>query len=447
MEKFNQICETIYSDFESKWNNSPTLLAEVNNKLKRALQGDIEAEEYFKKNVYDFLKQNVLMNEAYPEYYSSMVDAVYHENWGMAGMAEWFTEKYSMSSSAKIIGDRIYFLDNGETKLMPQTMPAGRRKRFVAKLLTIKPDERKDKDVNEIYLKDGTRVTIYNQSACKASEDIVVFRRYVLAEYTFEEQSRRETIPEYAIPLFMKMIKLGYNVAFTGAVRVGKSSFLATWQRYEDPSLEGLLIETDPEIPIHHIMPNAPIMQIVADNDRLKEIIKNLMRSDAEYMIMAEARDGIALDAAIRVANKGTRRCKMTFHNRNPIDFVYDVASEIVRTEGGNLGYIAEKTSQSVDYIFHFIQLQNKSHKRLDSIHELRYDRDRELVVTTTICKYDKNSHSWNWNYAIGPDKEEMGLKEDRETFLAFQEELKEIAEHHPILNENVVFEKAYKRG
>ena len=52
------------------------------------------------------------------------------------------------------------------------------------------------------------------------------------------------------------------------------------------------MVETDPEIPLHKMMPNAPIVQIIADNDKLKSVTKNLLRSDSDYVIMAEAREG-----------------------------------------------------------------------------------------------------------------------------------------------------------
>ena len=91
------------------------------------------------------------------------------------------------------------------------------------------------------------------------------------------------------------MVSLGYNVAFTGAVRTAKSTFLSTWQAYENRELEGVMIETDPEIPMEKLMPEAPIVQLIADGDRLSAITKNLLRSDADYFIMAEARDGACL--------------------------------------------------------------------------------------------------------------------------------------------------------
>lgn len=439
MNDFSFLCEKIRISIESDWESSAERLSIANQELKNALQGDINSEMHFKEVVLEKLNEFNNSDHDYPSFYASLEDAIYHENWGYAGMAEWFEEKYATTSSAKIIGKRIYFLINGSMKLMPQKISDERRAQLVSKLLSIKPDERKDKDFHEIYLHDGTRITIYNESMCKSKEDSIIFRRYTVPTYTFEEQVLRGTISENMIPLFKAMVKLGVNVAFTGAVRTAKSTFLSTWQSYEDQNLEGVMVETDPEIPLHKIMPEAPIIQIVADGENLKNVCKRLMRSDADYIIMAEARDGIALEAAVRVANKGTRRCKMTFHNKEPLDFCYDVATEIIKSEGGSIRSITEWVAMSVDYIFHFIQLKDKSKKRLNSIHEVYFDREKRQIIITKICKYNGNNDNWSWFAYVNEQIKKDGRIEDEISLDLFEEELKKLENLNPMNQDNQV--------
>jgi pilus assembly protein CpaF len=347
-------------------------------------------------------------------------------------MSEWFGESHINSSSAKIVGNNIYFLIDGVDVLMPQNISDDRRAQLVKKLLSIKPDERGDKDYHEIQLLDEIRITIYNEGMSKRGQDAIVFRRYTVPRYSFEEQEKRGTISKEVIPLFIEMIKQGFNIAITGPVRSAKSTFLATWQSYEDPTLEGVMIETSPEIPLHKIMPGAPIIQLIADFEKLRTITKPLLRSDADYLIMAEARDGIALDIAVKIANKGTRRCKMTFHNRNPLDFPEDVALEIVKMEGGDLQLISQKVAKSIDYIFHFKQLRDKTKKRLDSIHELTYDRSNGEIIMTELCRHDAENDCWKFRYHISDDKEREGRVEDNGAFEKFSEILSGLAENFP---------------
>lgn len=424
-EDFGQLCGKINSEFLLEWGDNTENQDSILKIQKNAILGYEKEISYFKSKIRGLLKKVHATDIRYPQWYESLEDGIFHENWGMAGMAEWFQDAYKDSSSAKIIGNRIYFLENGKMQQKNQVISKHRREQLKRAILLLSPKERLNKDFHEVYLLDGTRITIFGGSMSKAGEDVIIFRRYIIPNYTFDEQVKRGTIPENAIPLFLDMIKLGYNCAFTGAVRTAKTTFLSTWQRYEDPSLEGVMIETDPEIPLHKIMPDAPIVQLLADNDNLKNISKNLLRSDADYFILAEAREGVALDTAIRIAGKGTRRLKITFHTRDPKVFPYDVASEIVKSMGGDYRETARRAASSFDYIFHFIQLPDKSKKRLKGIYEMCYDRNKDEIIISSICNYDNVKETWIWTYCISQDKESLGMEESVENFESFRENLK----------------------
>ena len=409
---FGQVCEKIKEEFFKRYQQEGNLQSAMEIQ-KRAIVGYQNEVDFYKEKIGELVTENQWENVRFPQWYSDLVDGIYHENWGLAGMAEWFSSMYMESSSAKIIGDRIYFLHRGKMKLMPQRILSDRKDQMIRAFLLLTPEERLDREFHEVYLLDGTRITIFKGNMTKKDQDVIIFRRYVVPNYTFEEQARRHTIPEEAIPLFEAMVNIGYSIVCTGAVRTSKTTFLATWQQYEDPSLEGVILETDPEIPLHQLMPEAPIVQLLADNERLKTISKNLLRSDADYFILAEARDGKALDTAVRIASKGTKRMKMTFHTRNPLDLPGEMASEIVKTEGGQWENTRLKVAESFDYIFHFVQLPDKSQKRLRGIYEMGLAEGRQDVYVEPICLYDYETDGWNWFYHLGEDKEQLGLEEN----------------------------------
>ena len=67
-----------------------------------------------------------------------------------------------------------------------------------------------------MYLHNGIRITIYSGDRTKDDQDIMVFRKYVLQDLTFEQLADKGTIPREAIPLFRKMIGIGFNaVSYT----------------------------------------------------------------------------------------------------------------------------------------------------------------------------------------------------------------------------------------
>jgi pilus assembly protein CpaF len=192
------------------------------------------------------------------------------------------------------------------------------------------------------------------------------------------------------------------------------------------------MVETDPEIPIHQLMPKAPVVQLLADGEKLRNISKNLMRSDADYFILAEARDGVALDTAVRIAGKGTRRMKMTFHTRDPLSFASDAAVEIVRSLGGDIGDTALRVAGSFDYIFHFINLRRNNTKKLKGIYEIGIARGdkpggADGVYVNEICRYSHAKNTWKWTYRISSDKRIIGEEENPGAFRAFDAGLREL--------------------
>ena len=358
---------------------------------------------------------------------------------GRAGMAEWWRGSWTASPSAKIIGDEVFFLSGGVMKRMPQRIGPHRREQLIRAFMLLTPEERLDKDFHEIYLLDGCRVTVFKGGMAKRGRDTIIFRRYIVPEYTLDEQAARGAIPRASIPMLTAMARTGYNVVFCGSVRSAKTTFLSTWQRMEDPSLEGVMVETDPEIPLHSLMPGAPIVQLICDGERLKAISKNLLRSDADYFIIAEARDGIALDTAVRVARKGQGRMKMTYHTRDPLYFPEDAAVEIVRSNGGDVRETAMRVAGSFDYLFHFVSVRRTNAKKLCGIYEVGKTACEPHVFTPEelargwyvheICRYSFERDDWSFTNRISKGKRMRGFESDAGAFAEFERELARLAE------------------
>ncbi len=425
--QFEALCEKIKEAFFEDWEKreSSGLTLEIQ---KRAIIGYEKEKSFFNDRIEELISELEAFGTPFPKWYDSLASAVYHENWGLAAMAEWFGAGYESSSSAKIVGENIFFMQNGTMKLMPQKISEMRKLQLIKAFLLLSPEERMDKPYYELYLLDGTRVTIFIEPMAKKGQSAIVFRRYIIPSLSFEEQAKRGTVPEAMIPLFKAMAALGYNVVFMGAVRSAKTTFLSTWQSYEDPCLEGVMVETDPEIPLHKILPGAPVLQLLADGDELKAISKNLLRSDADYFIMAEARDGIALDTVLRIASKGTKRMKITFHSRDPYHFPLEAASEIVKSTGGDMKLTMQKIAASFDYLFHFIQLKDKNQKRLNSIYEMRLS-DRGDIKIEELLSYNASDDSWRFTGRLSPDKERYGLESDADSFYIFKNEMEKLSE------------------
>ncbi len=424
---FPSLCEKVKEAFFLDWQNQDNSSVSLEIQ-RRAIIGYEKEKNFFKDRIFELLKEANALDSDYPDYYANLVDAIYHELWGLSGMAEWFSDTYKDSSSAKIIGENIFFMKNGKMQLMPQKISNERKNQLIKAIMLTTPEERMDKDYYEIYMLDGTRVTVFIEPMAKKSQSAIIFRRYIIPSLSFDEQAKRGTIPQEIIPLLKSMVCVGFNIVFMGAVRTAKTTFLSTWQSYEDPNLEGVIVETDPEIPMHKILPNSPVIQLIADGDNLSKISKNLLRSDADYFVMAEARDGIALDTAVRIASKGTKRMKITVHSRSPYQLPLEAAMEITKSLGGDIKLTMQKFAASFDYIFHFIQLKDKSQKRLKGIYEMRLDNNGEIIIEE-ILSYDVVHNTWKLNNCISEEKIVYALESDAEACNVFRTEMRKISE------------------
>lgn len=446
---FNDISNLVVEQFNYDWEQSDHKAMESQLlREKNAIIGHYEDVKYYMDKIRNILREKNIGNVEYPSYYENIVDAIFHENWGLAGIAPWAfdaTDEYKSSSSAKIIGDKIYCLINGKEVLQPQTICEKRRLQLKKALLLGKPDERMEEGFHEVYLNNGIRVTIYSGDRTKVGQDIMVFRKYVFKEMTFEKMAEKNTIPFEIIPMFKAMIKIGYNVLFSGQVRSGKTTFMICWQKYEDESLEGLAIATDPETPWHEIMPKAPIMQIIADGENLEQITKSLLRSDCDYVLLEEMRDSVAFNIGLDITSTGTQRSKGTIHTNNAIDIPYKMASKIVSKYGGDLNSCISQVFKNFNYVLEFIQLANdKSKKILKGISEFRYDEKKDVCSIHKICKYDFQRHKWTFNWDIGLDKKEIAI-DNIDEFQSFNEILKDLAFKFPMDENTIIYPAYYK--
>ncbi|MDP4084722.1 MAG: ATPase [Bacillota bacterium] len=435
--EFHELCQDIKEYMSSKLSEGSEKFIEIQKKAIRGYENEVN---YFLKEIDKYLIDHNKQDVLYPSWYDSLKIAIFHERWGFSGIYQWL--KMNNSSSCKIIGERIYFMENGKQTLQRQTISSERLEQLKNALLLGNPEKRKNDDYHEVYMADGTRIEIFN----KAKQHSVVFRKYVITAYTFEEQVRLKTIMHEMIPLLKSMVACGFNVIFGGPPRTGKTSYLTTYQSYEDPTLEGVMIETDPEIPLHIIMPTAPILQLIVDDEELEKVIKPLMRSDGDYLIMGEARTGRALNLAVEITKKGTRRVKMSFHTGSPVNFSFDVAQMITKEVGGDIWANMVQVAEGFHYIFVLQQLPyDKSIKKLKGIYELRFDAETLLISSHQICKYDQQTDSWSFKYDIGERIEEVAYEEDPYSFETFKSELKLLSEKYP-MTENHVKISPYSR-
>lgn len=449
MERFFHICEIVRHCFDQEWKETDDLAKKRKlEREKRAMMGYEEDMAFYKEKIRMILSERNLLEHWHPPWYPDLTEGVFAELYGLAGLAPWaydMDEAYRRSSSAKLIGERLYCLIDGKAQLQPQRISARRREQLKRTLLLATPHERLEYGFHEVYLRNGIRITIYGGSRTKPDQEIMVFRKYVLEDLRFENLAEKGTIPSGAIPLFLAMIAAGVNVLFAGQVRSGKTTFLQIWQRHERQDLEGLALATDPETPWHHIMPEAPLMQLIADGKNLEEMTKSLLRGDNDYLLMEEMRDGTAFRMALDMTSTGTSRCKATIHERDGVNIPFRMASKICEKYGGDDQQLIAQVFQNFDYVIELCQDPvDKSKKIMKGMIEYGYEEKTNQVFCRRVCAYDFSTGIWYWNQKGGLAKLKK-YPEERTNLERVQAVFRHLGEENRL--EDEVLYPAYYRG
>lgn len=447
--EFYRLCQSIEARFEAEWKDTEESGKRQRlEREKRAMMGDAQETRYYKEKIAQMLFAQGEEGTAYPPWYSSLADGIFHEVYGLAGLAPWaYDEKpaYANSSSAKLIGDRLYCLIDGVSQLQPQRIAEKRREQLKRTLLLATPRERLEEGFHEVYLHNGIRITIFSGERTKAGQDVMVFRKYILKELTFEKLAELGTIPREAIPLFRVMIRIGFNVLFAGQVRSGKTTFMQVWQREEDPKLEGLAIATDPETPWHELMPDAPIMQLTADGAELDRIGKSLVRGDNDYVLLEEMRDATAYHLALEITSTGTMRSKATIHDRSAENIPYKMACAIREKYGGDQESIICQVFRNFNYVMEFYQVPgHQERKRLRCISSYAYDAERDRVSVHRLCHYDETAGVWRWKCDMETARQTAMAGYGKEV-KQMEEILGELERRNPIMGNTVIYPRYYQ--
>jgi len=399
---FYQLCQAVEEVFEADWRDTDEAAkARKLEKEKLAIMGHEKECRFFQSRIGDILRDRGWTETEYPPWYGSLEEGIFHEVYGLAGLAPWAyssTEEYRKSSSAKLIGDRLYCLIDGVSCLQPQRISGRRREQLKRALLLATPRERLEDGFHEVYLHNGIRITIYSGERTKKEQDVMVFRKYLVEDLTFEALADLGTFPGEAARLFRSMVEVGFNILISGPVRSGKTTFLQVWQKCENPHLEGLAIATDPETPWHELMPDVPLMQLVADGRTLESMTRSLLRGDNDYVLLEEMRDAAAYHLALEITATGTMRSKATVHDGSSLYLPYKMAAAIRERYGGNMQNLTAQVFRSFQLVFRFGSLsENRAGKRLYAISAYHYDEAEDQVSVYEICRYDGKEKKWMW--------------------------------------------------
>lgn len=406
----------------------------------RALIGDKDGELEYLQIIEDYLEKHKKTYVSFPKWYRSLNEAIFHEIIGLAGVAEWLY--LDDSSTCKIIQPNIYFRESesGNMVKKPQSISREQFDRLVTMLCHSNLEKRKNDPVIEILIRGNIRATIYNNVNKAASEGTITFRKYVLQSqskggYKFEQLAERGMFGYEACSLLESMVQCRFNVNFIGAPNTGKTTLLSYYSSYEKPDLEGITIQNEAEFDSTVLVPDAPIIDFIINDENRNETKSAILRSDLEYLTYGEVRRGDELDLLLFLSTKGINGVKGTYHTAyNPEDFPYLVADQIQKSMGADLYPTMLNAAKSFDFLFETINhpFQRKS-KLLKGVYELCLDPNNLTIYCNAICLYDHEKQKWLYNNNLSYETVRRAKDINFEGYKRFKTILDELTSKNPL--------------
>lgn len=435
---FNKVVEKVNEELKKTYDDTRKTddeLAKRQDLEHRGTIGDPQAESLLISEIETILREENLLGINYPNFYDSLAHGIFHEIYRFGVFHKW--ESYPESPSAKITGKEIWFKINGIFVKQEEELRDDKHIDEIIRLLQIGNSSFKVNQANpqdEIVLKDGVRIKVMIPPL--ANVPTIVFRRFIVSNFSFQKQANYNTIPVEDIPLYEALSNLYLNTIIAGQVESGKSTFLKTFYGARDPEKVAVLIESSPESFLKRDFPDRLVHELYTDgNGDIHKIMRDVMRIDHDYVIVQEVR-GIEAEGAIEATSRGTRGTLMTYHITNPKTTPKQLAQHIV-DEFPNRKLVNEirRVAEQLDLGITMTTLENNQ-KKVTSIYELCYDNDSDEVSINYLVIYDETINKWRYNADVSEMLKEKMYKYDRDLAERVISHLMRRSKEYPIKHE-----------
>ncbi|QOK30003.1 Flp pilus assembly complex ATPase component TadA (plasmid) [Cytobacillus oceanisediminis] len=301
------------------------------NIFHNAMRGFPSAVNLIKKHLEEFIIENGLRESSYPPYYTSLVDALFEEEFGWGPLSAYRFEVES--EGAQVLGTDIKFKRSWGWEHQPfsfrnieQVMELTQRFSNMDARTTL--NEHTSPEM-ETRTHDNIRVSIMIPERMNG-EPVITLRRKVVKDLSFQSLSEFGTIPKEAIPLFESLSRFTLNSVIAGPPGCGKSTMLQAFLNhalYETRNgkrvperINTVYAETFPEWDVRKLHPKSNVLHVIGRGEEFEKIItSSILRHDISRIVIGEIREH-EVGLYKRASLQGIKQVMGTLHDLDPID-------------------------------------------------------------------------------------------------------------------------------
>lgn len=423
-----------------------------------ALIGKPEATSMLKKHIEDYLKVHVLTDIEYPKYYTSLVEAIFEENFGWGPLSVW--KRMPDSEGAQVLGTEIKFKNGDGWELQPFKFRnikqveelCGRFANISYRNLL----NEHTKPELETVTYDNHRVSIMIPNLMY-EEPVITLRRKVVTQYQLESIAEYGTMPFDSIDLFRALAKFNLNSIIAGAPGTGKSTFLQAIlnevlfeykggkripERYNS-----IYAESTAEFDIRKIFPTSNVLHIIGQGDDfMKKIGKTMLRHDIYRVVLGEIREH-EVGLYYRSGLQGIKQVIGTMHDLDPRDIPEILSTLYVTYHPYQIN--PEQVYLTMARNLHFSISMDEFEedgvlvKRVTGIQF--YDVENREVKMYPIMIYDYNERTWRYSSIIPTKIKRIVEKYRKKEWESFMQVLMELEAKNPMLLEEKELVSTYE--
>lgn len=404
-EELNRVIDV---DAESSTQNSEWL-----DRQHQAIIGDQQAISYFLAEIEKVLRNKNITSNDFPNYFDSLSQAIFHEVWGLSVLAKW--EKYPESEACAIRGTQLWIDIEGKFQRQEDFESVAVVERIKRAFVIRREDSviNRENPELEIEKEDGSRITMIQPPRSK--ENYIMLRRFIVNNYTLEDQASRGTIPMEDIPIYRALSRTMPNMIVAGRVRSAKSTFMTTLigERHEEHV--GAVLEKHFEVALTKHFPSRLFFEIQAKEGDLHKAIPRLLRMEHDYIVIGEIRS-LEIEAYLISTERGERGALSTYHLTDVEQVVEQLARHALdEFPTRRFEVEVERIARNLDIIITMAADRDRRRKRVIGVTEIIWDNERRTHTTHDLIRYSKLKNKYYYSSAITPRLLNLMADEDLE--------------------------------